>query len=249
MPRESKCRRVAFMPPVKAFSPVGIPLTDLEEVVFKVEEIEAIRLKNHLNLEQEECAQMMQISRPTFQRILTEAYGKIADAFTNGKAIRIEGGSYCLGQGHCRRRERQLDYMEGCRFYDSGLELNPNEHNAAAASNKIAVCSTGIDPSDIVHERFGRCSHFLVWDPDRNSFSLLETPDPENNSGLGTAGAKLLIQAGIKALIVNHIGPKAFLILQRANIRVYNGADSKSITEAIKMFQSRKLNELESANG
>lgn len=248
MPRESKCRRVAFLPPVKAFKPVGVPLTGLQEVVLKVEEFEAIRLKSHLNLEQEACAQMMQISRPTFQRILVEAYSKIADALSNGKAIRIEGGSYCLGQGHCRRRERQLDHMEGCKLYDSGLELEASALIDLSQSNKIAVCSTGSEPSSLVHERFGRCSNFLIWQSDRNTFSVLDNPDSENYQSFGTDSAKLLIQAGVGVLIVNHIGPKAFMILQRANIHVYTGAKDKSITEAVKMFQTQGLTELESAN-
>ncbi len=235
------------MPPVKAFKPVGLPLSRLEEVVFKVEEIEAIRLKNHLGLEQEECAQMMQVSRPTFQRILTEAYSKIADALSNGKAIRIEGGSYCLGHGHCRRRERQLANMEGCNLYDAGLELEVNTQSDLIENNKIAVCSAGTEPSALVHERFGRCSHFQIWSPD-NTFTLLNNQDLTNDQGHGTTSAKLLIQAGIKAIIVNHIGPKAFMILQRSNIDVYTGAEGQSIEQAIKMLQAGELRELEAAN-
>jgi len=45
-------------------------------------------------LEQEECAQRMSISRPTFHRVLESARSKLADALLNGKAIRIEGGNF-----------------------------------------------------------------------------------------------------------------------------------------------------------
>jgi predicted Zn-ribbon and HTH transcriptional regulator len=61
-----------------------------------VEEVEAIRLKDLEGLEQEECAQRMQISRPTFHRVLESARNKLADALLNGKAIRIEGGNFEL---------------------------------------------------------------------------------------------------------------------------------------------------------
>ena len=54
-----------------------------------VEELEALRLKNVKNLDQNECAQKMNISQSTFQRILSEAYKKISDALVNGKAIKI----------------------------------------------------------------------------------------------------------------------------------------------------------------
>ena len=94
MPRPTKWRRVAFIPEVTYFKPAGIPLRVLEEICLTVEEAEAIRLKDLEGLEQEQCAEKMNVSRPTFQRVLGSARQKIADALLNGKAIRIEGGNF-----------------------------------------------------------------------------------------------------------------------------------------------------------
>ena len=96
MPRPVKWRRVAFLPQVNYFKPAGIPLRALEEISLSVEEAEAIRLKDIEGLEQEKCADRMHISRPTFQRVLSAARQKIADALLNGKAIRIEGGNFAM---------------------------------------------------------------------------------------------------------------------------------------------------------
>jgi len=87
---------VAFLPNVTYFKPAGIPLRALEEVRLSVEEAEAIRLKDLEGLEQEQGAEKMNISRPTFQRVLAAARQKIADALLHGKAIRIEGGHFEL---------------------------------------------------------------------------------------------------------------------------------------------------------
>ena len=94
MPRPTKWRRVGFVPEVTYFKPTGIPMGALEAISLSVEELEAIRLKDQEGLQQEECAQQMGISRPTFHRVLGSARSKIADALTNGKAIRIEGGDF-----------------------------------------------------------------------------------------------------------------------------------------------------------
>jgi predicted DNA-binding protein (UPF0251 family) len=94
MSRPSKCRRVAFVPDVTYFKPAGIPLKDLEEARLSLEEAEALRLKELEELEQEQGAEKMNVSRQTFQRILASARKKIADALLNGKAIRIEGGNF-----------------------------------------------------------------------------------------------------------------------------------------------------------
>ena len=94
MSRPQKCRRVEFLPNATYFKPAGVPLKDLEEVCMSIEEAEALRLKDLEGLEQEQGAEKMNISRPTFQRILASARQKIADALLNGKAIRINGGNF-----------------------------------------------------------------------------------------------------------------------------------------------------------
>ena len=82
------------MPGVTYFKPAGIPMRMLDEICLSVEEAEAIRLKDLEDLDQEQCAERMNISRPTFQRVLESARKKIADVLLNGKAMRIEGGNF-----------------------------------------------------------------------------------------------------------------------------------------------------------
>jgi predicted DNA-binding protein (UPF0251 family) len=82
------------MPGVTYFKPAGIRRVDLEESVLTVDEFEAVRLKDLGGLGQETAAQRMNISQPTFHRLLSSARKRIADAIVNGKAIRIEGGVY-----------------------------------------------------------------------------------------------------------------------------------------------------------
>lgn len=96
MPRPTKPRWVEFVPCVTYFKPVGVPMSQLEEVTLGVDEAEAIRLKDYIGLEQEECAIRMNLAQSTFQRILTEARTKVAQALVNGKALRIEGGNYLV---------------------------------------------------------------------------------------------------------------------------------------------------------
>ncbi len=96
MVRPIKDRLVAFNPDVSYFKPRGIPLMELEEVILKVDECEAIRLADLMNLSHEEAGKQMGVSRATFGRIIQRARKNMADAVINGKAIRIEGGQYRL---------------------------------------------------------------------------------------------------------------------------------------------------------
>ncbi len=92
MPRPLCCRQVSAEPPSKFFKPRGIPLAVLEAVTMTVDECEAVRLADLEGLYQEDAAERMGISRPTFGRIIDSAHKKIADALVNGKALEIKGG-------------------------------------------------------------------------------------------------------------------------------------------------------------
>ena len=94
MPRPIKCRRVEVLPKYTYFVPAGRRKCETEEMLIKVEEFEAMRLKDVEDLNQEECAERMQISRQTFQNIIDSARKKIAIALIEGKAINISGGNY-----------------------------------------------------------------------------------------------------------------------------------------------------------
>lgn len=89
MARPTKPRRVSFEPDVVYFKPRAVPLSMLEEVDLSLAEVEALRLCDLKNLDQAEAAKRMKISQSTLSRILISARKKIAEALTEGKAIKI----------------------------------------------------------------------------------------------------------------------------------------------------------------
>ena len=86
-------RSIWHRPRVTYYKPQGIPLRYLEESVLTLDEVEAIRLKDVEGLEQTSAAKKMKVSQSTFQRILSSAHKKTAQALLAGKAIRFEGGN------------------------------------------------------------------------------------------------------------------------------------------------------------
>lgn len=102
MPRPRKCRMVGFVPDNQCFHP---QLSNNDEVVLSIEEVEAIRLSDYLEMEQDVAAESMNVSRGTFQRIINAARKKMGDALVHGKTIRIDGGHYELTEGKacCRK--------------------------------------------------------------------------------------------------------------------------------------------------
>jgi predicted DNA-binding protein (UPF0251 family) len=104
-------RRVSCLPKATYYKPREIPLCDLEIINLSIEELEAIRLCDLLQVEQNEAADRMGISRKTFWNDLQEARQKVADALVNGKAIVISGGNY-VNSGECK-----VEFLcHGCEY-------------------------------------------------------------------------------------------------------------------------------------
>ena len=110
MSRPFCCRRIAGKPAVPIFKPIGIPVCEIEEVVVALDEFEAMRLADLDGMYQEQAAEQMNVSRPTFSRIIESAHRKMADALVHGKALRIEGGPV---QMPAQRKDRRC-----CRAHD-----------------------------------------------------------------------------------------------------------------------------------
>jgi predicted DNA-binding protein (UPF0251 family) len=92
--RKRCCGVIEQVPCCRQFSPVGQDDSGTIKVLF--EEIEAIRLKDVVGLDQVTCAVFMGLSRATFQRILRSARFKVAKALVEGKHMIFEGGHYIM---------------------------------------------------------------------------------------------------------------------------------------------------------
>ena len=108
--RPQKKRFVKFNPTATYFKPQGIPMYNLEEVNLTVDEIEAVRLCDFLENSHEEAGKSMNVSRPTFGRIVHSARKKIASALIFGKAIKVEGGIY-------KMKESDFVFCKNCNFH------------------------------------------------------------------------------------------------------------------------------------
>ena len=113
-PPEAK-RCICSLPQVAGFGPTGCEPPGSINLTY--DEYEVIRLLDHMQMTQEQCAKRMQISRPTVTRIYDEARRKMADMLVNGKTLTIGGGDVfvcpamrpeCAGEEHCCHKNPDL---------------------------------------------------------------------------------------------------------------------------------------------
>ena len=85
-----KCKRfISFQPPCCKFNPHNLKPSK-ETITLLPEEVEALYLMDLLELYQEEAATKMEVSRPTFARIIKSAHNKVAFAILGGHALHLE---------------------------------------------------------------------------------------------------------------------------------------------------------------
>lgn len=111
MPRPIKCRKVCNYPQTLQFSPVDVAEVK-EAIILTVDEYETLRLIDKEGYGQEKCAVFMQIARTTVQRIYESARKKVADCIVEGRPLRIEGGDFCICNGHSSSCGRNQCYKQ-----------------------------------------------------------------------------------------------------------------------------------------
>ncbi|MFA7228252.1 MAG: DUF134 domain-containing protein [Melioribacteraceae bacterium] len=89
MPRPKIHRKIKCSPAAYYFKPRAVPLSQLQEIILEIDELESLRLADYLAHSHEDAAIQMKISRATFGRIVEKARNKVVDAILNGKAIKI----------------------------------------------------------------------------------------------------------------------------------------------------------------
>jgi predicted DNA-binding protein (UPF0251 family) len=144
MPRPRRKRWIRFTPGVTYFKPAGVRTVDLKEVVLTLEESEAIRLIDFEKVEQSKAGKKMNISQPTLSRLLKSARKKISDAIINGKAIKIQGGTYKMVQprGRGRMKGKFLAGPGGNCVCPKCKYEEPQQRGAPCRTKKCPKCQT-----------------------------------------------------------------------------------------------------------
>ena len=224
MVRPRKLRCVRRHPVAVFYKPQGVPMRQLNSVVLPVEGLEAIRLADAKGLAHEAAARLMDISRPTFSRILADARGIMAEAITKGWAIRIEGGAYRI----------EMD--------EKVNPINVNKKNEESTMEKIAVSCGAPDLNDQVESRFGRAAGFMIVDPDTLEFEYLDNGASQAmGRGAGIQAAENVARSGAKVVLTGYVGPKAFQTLQAAGFRIVQNLENLTVREAIERYKTGQI--------
>lgn len=113
---------------------------------------------------------------------------------------------------------------------------------------EIAITTAGHDLDAKVDTRFGRAPQFLIYYSKTGAFTVKENTQNLNAAqGAGIQSAMHLANERVDAVITGNCGPKAFAVLDAAQIKVYICSDC-TIAHALDLLKRNKLTAVEKAN-
>jgi predicted Fe-Mo cluster-binding NifX family protein len=113
---------------------------------------------------------------------------------------------------------------------------------------KVEITSTGKELDSKLDPRFGRTASFILVDPDPMDFEAVENSQNLNlPQGAGIQAGKTIVDHHVDVLITGNCGPKAFKVLQQANVQVVTGAHG-TVSDAITQFKNGDLDVALEAN-
>jgi predicted Fe-Mo cluster-binding NifX family protein len=104
---------------------------------------------------------------------------------------------------------------------------------------KVAISATNPDLDCEMDTRFGRCTHFIVIDPDTMQYESLDNPHA-TTGGAGIGAAQFIANKEVGAIITGSVGPNAHKALSAAGIQMYTGVSGR-IRDVIEMYKSGRL--------
>ncbi len=105
---------------------------------------------------------------------------------------------------------------------------------------KIAISATGADLEAEVDPRFGRCSYFIIVDPDTMKFESFENPSVAAGGGAGISTAQIIAGKGVQVVLTGNCGPNAYQVLSAAGVKVIIGVSGK-VGDAIQDYKAGRL--------
>ena len=197
MARKPQCRRIGGYPDCWIFSPEESSAE--MPVILNLDEYESIRLIDHENLTQEQCAQCMGVARTTVTAIYDSARKKLAQVLVEGRTLRIGGGCYRIDNGKAKiLLEKGKNIMRIAVTYENGE----------------------------IFQHFGHTEQFKLYDVEEGKIVHTQIVNT-GECGHGALGGFLKV-ARVDALICGGIGMGAQNALAEAGIQLFGGVQGNA---------------------
>ncbi|MFA6939720.1 MAG: NifB/NifX family molybdenum-iron cluster-binding protein [Clostridiaceae bacterium] len=108
---------------------------------------------------------------------------------------------------------------------------------------KIAISASGKSNESLLDIRFGRCEYFQIHDTQSGEVKILENKGQNASGGAGIASSNQLIDEKVDIIITGNLGPNAFELIEKAEIKPYK-CGSLAIRDVLQKYNNGELEEI-----
>jgi predicted Fe-Mo cluster-binding NifX family protein len=96
----------------------------------------------------------------------------------------------------------------------------------------LAITSTGKTEKSMLDLRFGKCESVVIFNVDKNQFSIIENPF-KNSEKSGIQLVELLKEHGVTTIVTGEVGPKVSTLLEKEKFQLVLLSEEKIKIEEI----------------
>lgn len=108
---------------------------------------------------------------------------------------------------------------------------------------KIAVSAYTNKEDSLLDLRFGRCEYFQVFDSESLKSTAIKNKGADCSGGAGIVASQQLVDEKVDVVITGNIGPNAFEIMEKAEIKTYK-CDSLEMLKVVEKYNKKELEEI-----
>lgn len=110
---------------------------------------------------------------------------------------------------------------------------------------KVALSAEANTLDANLDTRFGRAKGFIIFDLESNNFSYIDNEQNLNAvQGAGIQSAQCIVDKNVEAVITGYCGPKAYKVLEAAEVKIYT-SEKDTVQNIINKFKNSELKEQE----
>jgi predicted Fe-Mo cluster-binding NifX family protein len=111
---------------------------------------------------------------------------------------------------------------------------------------KLCITAYGNNLTADIDPRFGRCSYFIIVDPETLEMEAVENSAGRESGGAGIKAGQIVNGYGVNAVLTGNVGPNAFEVLSAAEIAVFTDI-SGTVQSAIEKYNNNELKPVSAA--
>lgn len=107
----------------------------------------------------------------------------------------------------------------------------------------IGISATGTSRDSLLDIRFGRCEFFQIYNSENNTIKVVENQGQASNGGAGIVAAQQLVDEKVDIIITGNLGPNAFEIMKKADIKTYK-CEGLLISDVLEKLKNEEVEEI-----